>query len=411
LRLHWETGLPFYDFRGTNRIRHRHFVVKSSDVISLSVDAARRFHRRAAGLDAPHAGVGAAIAYHGYVQIDPINVCGRMHDLILRNRVADYAEGDLMRHVHGVGPRDNGDGTVLRAEGRVAFEHYLPGRGILVAHELGAWKYLREWMRGRERLSNPGSGRFDAEQRAVAKDLLAEMAGRGALSGDDFEDARRSKNDWGTHGSIAKGTLDKLFYHGRVLIARRNGNGARRVYDLPERLLPADVLKEREAGAEETARWLVMLKMRQHRLVALKRGEAALVEDAVCAVRVRREGVPVLHVLREDLGLLEESARGASGGGAPPLLLAPLDPLIYDRNVTRRLWGFDYTWEVYTPPAKRVRGYYALPVLSGVEIVGHVDPKADRERGRLAVMGRSLRRGHKAGDALKGLARFLGLMA
>jgi uncharacterized protein YcaQ len=84
---------------------------------------------------------------------------------------------------------------------------------------------------------------------------------------------------------------------------------------------------------------------------------------------------------------------------APPaadaLLLAPLDPLIYDRKLTLRLWGFDYVWEVYTPPARRKRGYYALPVLAGTEIVGHVDPKADRERRRLVVVSREVRRGYK----------------
>jgi uncharacterized protein YcaQ len=62
---------------------------------------ARRFMRRALLLDTPVRDVGAALAHHGYVQIDPLNVCGRMHDLILRNRVAGYREGDLMRHVHG----------------------------------------------------------------------------------------------------------------------------------------------------------------------------------------------------------------------------------------------------------------------------------------------------------------------
>jgi uncharacterized protein len=92
-----------------------------------------------------------------------------------------------------------------------------------------------------------------------------------------------------------------------------------------------------------------------------------------------------------------------------PLLLAPLDPLIYDRRVTSALWNFDYIWEVYTPPHKRTRGYYALPVLSGDELVGHVDPKADTKAGKLEIISRSVRRGHPAAPAVKSLARFLGL--
>ena len=71
--------------------------------------------------------------------------------------------------------------------------------------------------------------------------------------------------------------------------------------------------------------------------------------------------------------------------------------------------GFDYTWEVYTKPEKRMRGYYALPILAGSSIVGHVDPKADRPGKTLEVMGSAVARGHKVAPALDALARFLGL--
>ena len=74
-----------------------------------------------------------------------------------------------------------------------------------------------------------------------------------------------------------------------------------------------------------------------------------------------------------------------------------------------RLWGFDYTWEVYTPPAKRKRGYYALPILAGTELVGHVDAKANRATRRLEIASRRVRRGHKVTAAVKELAGFLHL--
>lgn len=77
--------------------------------------------------------------------------------------------------------------------------------------------------------------------------------------------------------------------------------------------------------------------------------------------------------------------------------------------MTASLWDFDYTWEVYTPPAKRIRGYYALPVLAGTELVGHVDPKADRPQRKLIVTSRRLRPGHAAQPAVHTLARWLGL--
>ena len=125
---------------------------------------------------------------------------------------------------------------------------------------------------------------------------------------------------------------------------------------------------------------------------------------------VRIPECPLLYCLRDDVALFDPVNSATSAAPLPMHLLAPLDPLIYDRVVTSRLWGFDYTWEVYTPPHKRVRGYYALPVLAGHEIVGHIDPKADRAQRKLTVVSRRLRRGQSAAEAVRSLAEFLGLL-
>jgi hypothetical protein len=371
--------------------------------------AARRFARRALGLDTPHAGVAAALAHHGYIQIDPINVCGRMHDLILRNRVAGYREGDLMRHLHGTDAA-----APLAAEARTAFEHHMPGTHILVAFPLEAWPHLQAAMRARPRVTSAWSGRLTPRERDLAPRLLAEIAARGPLGSEDIADDRRAHRPvWGA-ASLVKSTLQKLFFHGRLLIAQRFNN--RRRYDLPERVLPAAVLAQPAApAAADTARWLALLKLRQRRLATLKRDELRLVADAVQPVKIADADGPPLFCLREDVPALlaisdPPTFNSQLSTAAPaPLLLAPLDPLIYDRRVTTALWDFDYTWEVYTPPAKRTRGYYALPVLAGTELVGHVDPKADREKRKLAVVSRRVRRGHAVAPAVRVLAEWLGL--
>lgn len=368
--------------------------------LTVSPPAARQFMRRALGLDIPHADVAAALAHHGYVQIDPINVCGRMHDLILRNRVAGYREGDLMRYLHG-------HAAPLPTAQRTAFEHHLPATGILVAFTLDAWPHLLAVMRARTRRAGAWSGRLSPRERELAARLLAEIGERGPLGSDAIIDERRARRVWGA-ATLVKSTLQKLFFHGRVLIARRD-NG-RRLYDLPERVLPAAVLAAREPAPAETARWEALLKLRQRRLVQLKKAELALVEDAVQPVKLAGIAGPTLYCLRHDAPILARLAELPDElTPAAPLLLAPLDPLLYDRRLTSALWNFDYTWEVYTPPAKRVRGYYALPVLAGTEIVGHIDPKADRGRRKLIIVSRSLRRGHRAADAIHTLARWLGL--
>ena len=365
-----------------------------SPTIHLSTLDARRFHRRALLLDSPVKDINRVLTHLGFVQIDPINVCGRMHDLILRNRVVGYRENDLLRHLHGAS-------VPLPSEQRTAFEHHLPNSNVLAALPLDAWPHLLSAMRHRSRRPGAWSGKLNSRQSRLATSILGELSARGPLCSDDLADDQREHHGWGSRATLAKTTLHKLFFHGQVLIAKRIGN--RRYYDLPERVLPPETFKRSEPSDAETKRWIVLLRLRQRRLTTLSTPEIRLVSDLVQHLEV--EGCPPLYCLREDLPLLETPAE------TPPriTLLAPLDPLIYDRRLTRRLWNYDYTWEVYTPPTKRMRGYYALPILTGVELVGHIDPKADRAQKKLKVMNRSVRRGHRAASAVRELAGFLGL--
>jgi uncharacterized protein YcaQ len=361
--------------------------------LPVTMDAARRFVRRALLLDAPAPDVAAALDYLGFVQIDPVNVCGRMHDLILRNRVTGYREGGLHAHIH--------------APERGGFEHYrLGGHGVLVAFPLEAWPFLTAGMLRRSRLRQAHSGRLTPREAALAEQILGEIAVRGPLTSDDIEHEGRARSAWGRQGRLVQHVLEKLFAHGRVLIAARRN--FRRVYDLAERVLPGAVLDLPSRAEAEVQVWVVLQRLRQRRLVGLNRRELSLVADHVQPVAV--DGLPTLYCLRPDAPLFD-AVMAEAPAAASPVLLAPLDPLIYDRRITRDLWGFDYTWEAYTPQAKRKRGHYALPVLAGTEIVGHVDPKADRRRGRLQIVSRRVRRGWKTAGAVKELAAFLGLRA
>jgi uncharacterized protein YcaQ len=189
-----------------------------------------------------------------------------------------------------------------------------------------------------------------------------------------------------------------------VLIAKRRG--FRRVYDLPERVLPARVLARPRPPPDQIARSLVLLRLRQRRLASLRKAELSLVGDHVRRVHV--DGCPPCFCLLRDAPALE-AARDTPPFDGPIRLLAPLDPLIYDRRLTAAIWGFEYTWEVYTPRSRRVRGYYALPVLAGERLVGHVEPRADRERGQVVMVSRRVERGVRVRGAVQELARFLGL--
>lgn len=310
-----------------------------------------------------------------------------MQDLILRNRVADYREESLFRTIH--------------APERPGFEHYLPSTGVLVAMPTTAWPYVEPILRGNRR-SEGHYGRMDPKQSRLAKRILDQIKSEGPLCSDDIDHKGTVKGAWGLPGRASKAALETLFRHGRVLI--RNRRNLRRIYDLPERVLPEEVLRAPKPTQRQRGRWDVLTLLRQRRLTRLRPKELALVQDLVQCFQV--EGCPPLYALREDLPLLDQADLTPDEA---PRLLAPLDPLIYDRRLISALWGFDYTWEVYTPAAKRVRGYYALPLLCGTRLVGHVDLKADRKAGKLNIVSRQVSGRRPYAPAVKELARFLKL--
>lgn len=379
----------------------------SPPTLQLSQADARRFLLQATGLVQPHANLATALKHHGFVQIDPLNICGRMHEHILRTRVQDYTHGDLHLHLYGVEDEAPSETRVLAASRRTAFEHFHPSRTVLAAFPLEAWPYLRAGMLRRTKTSGRWLGKLTASENRVAKRLLSEIETRGALSSVQIADSgprSHQSNGWG-NTRLVKIVLDKLFGHGRLLIARRQSG--RRVYDLPQRVLPAKTLARNLPDAEELARWTALLKLRQHRLIPLKRTELPHIEDKVLHIEV--PDCPPLYALRSDRKLLELGVESDVELRTEPRLIAPLDPLILDRTLLERLWNFDYTWEVYTPPAKRKRGYYALPLLAGDKLIGHADLKADRKAGKLRVVNRSCERGYRSAAAVAELARFLSL--
>lgn len=363
--------------------------------LKLNQPEARALARRAARLDWPRfPDVETALDYHGYIQLDPLNICGRIHDLILRNRVEGYREGELLQTLHGQ-LDTNG-----RPHPRAGFEHYIPGAGILAAWPLSAYPYIRAYL---ERIHPITTKRpLSSPESIVARKIMDEIAERGPLMSDDFAHEGRAQTAWGSYGRLTKIVLEKLFAAGQLLITERRG--FRRVYDLASRVMPApdvDCLP----SDRELHRWRALLRLRQRRVVTLRRSDIHELSERLQPIDI--EGKTRAYCMKEDLSLLEKPPILDTSG--PCELLAPLDPLIYDRNLTRALWNFDFTWEVYTPAEIRKRGYYSLPVLAGLEIVGDIEPKADRKARRLRIVSRRVKRGYSTALAVQQLAAFLGL--
>jgi uncharacterized protein len=357
---------------------------------TITSQTARRFMQCATGMGGAFTDVASALAHLGFVQLDPLNVCGRMHDHILRTRVQGYAEHDLTGFLH-------------RKTSRGAFEHHLPDSSNLAALPLDAWSHLQRTMQLRATTDSSWSGKLSSAEKRLAVNILARIKAEGRLSSQDIQSDRKAKTHAWDSTTLAKSALQKLFFHGRVLIAHRDGN--RRFYDLPERVLPSDVLNADIPTKEETIIWLARLKLRQRRLAVLKASEANTLGEEAVPVVVREYPKLRLHLLRSDLAWLDRLESTAAERNEP-VLIAPLDPIIYDRRITELVWGFHYRWEVYVPPAKRVRGYYALPLLHQHQLNGHADLKADRDGGKLLLLAHE---GKGVRKAAKSLAKFLAL--
>ncbi|MDX1932533.1 MAG: crosslink repair DNA glycosylase YcaQ family protein [Capsulimonadales bacterium] len=341
----------------------------SETVVSVTRDAARRFLVRAFALEGPPSlpNVAAALDALESVQEDSINICGRIHDLILRLRVRDYSPDAL-------------DEALYRSP-RQAFEYYFPNLHILPLRDL---PYFRRAMRQREQ-SEGHWRRLTEEERPVAERLLAHIAERGPLrTRSAAQDEGHTVSGWGTRTTVAARVIEKLWLHGKLGIARREN--FERYFDLWDRCYPGDDPTSLPTEEEEVT-YLTRKRLRTRRLFRLKPLDRNLLgAGAFAAITVEGDPRP-WHVLAEDLPLLLDCRSTPITGTCH--LLAPLDPLIYDRDRNRILWDFDYIWEVYTPVVKRKWGYYVLPILYGDKIVGRIDPKLDRRTGTLNIVSLS----------------------
>ncbi|MBC8140964.1 MAG: YcaQ family DNA glycosylase [Armatimonadetes bacterium] len=358
-------------------------------VLAVSRADARAFLLRAFALDGFQTlpTVADAVETLGFVQEDSINVCGRMHDLVLRNRVQHYRPADLSRYLYG--------------EPRRAFEYYLPNLCVL---PLADYPYFLPAMRSR-RDADGRYGKLSPEEEAAASVLLSAIDTSGAIFLRDTKgigDAHgHTVSGWGTRTRLLSFVADKLFWHGTLGISRRDG--FLRSFDRAENLFPAAVLNAPVLEGGEATRQLMRKKLQSRRLFRLRAVEkAALGENETMPVLIEGDPKP-WHILTDDLPLLTNPAPSA-----PPtlFLLAPLDPLVYDRARTRFLFDFDYTWEVYVPEAKRKWGYYVLPVLLGDRLVGRIEPRVDKT-GAVRVVSQSWESGFDAGAITDPLAERL----
>jgi uncharacterized protein YcaQ len=383
-------------------------VTRARDKLSLA--AARRIALAAQGFGAPKPPVagwsplGRTLGRLGLHQIDSVNVLVRAHYLPAFSRLGGYDRGLIDRAAWG-----------KRSERRL-FEYWAHEASLLplALHPLLRWRM--------ERAERGESGwkamrAFATSRRAEAEAILARIRADGAMAASDFEHGR-SGSGWWEWGET-KHALEWLFWAGHITTATRRGS-FERVYDLTERVIPKAILALPTPGAAEAQRALVEASARALGVATatdLRDYFRLAPEEARAAIAALVEEEILLPVAveswRQPTFVHAQARRPRRIRGQA--LLAPFDPLVWERARAERLFGFRYRIEIYTPAAKRVHGYYVLPFLLDEKLVARVDLKADRQRGVLVARGLHLEPGAPAetrerlAAELASMAQWLGL--
>lgn len=336
-------------------------------------------------------------------QIDSVNVLTRAHYLPAFSRLGRYDRADLDRLAWGT------------KRERKVFEYWAHEASLLPfdIYPLLRWRMAQA---DRGQAGWTGLQVYATERRAEAMALLDQIRGEGPLAASEFASHTRQSGWW--EWSDTKRALEWLFWAGHITTASRRGS-FERVYDLPERVIPAAVLHAAVPDEEAAHRGLIERAARAHGIATsteLRDYFRQPVQAARAAIDSLAEAgvlIPV-HVPGWGHAWLHRDAR-IPRTIAACALLAPFDPLIWERTRTERLHGFRYRIEIYVPAEKRVHGYYVLPFLLGDRLVGRVDLKADRQNRRLLVRSAHFEPdapGH-ARDALQAelatMAQWLGL--
>ncbi len=364
------------------------------------------------------AAVDATLRRLGAVQLDTVSVLARSHELVPYARLGAVGREAVETAYWGGGRGSEHPGETT------TFEYWSHAASILPVDEWPLFAFRRRAYARR------GFHWHKEPTKAIAQ-VRRQLAAEGPLTTGDLGGAKKTSDWW--DWSDGKVAIEWLLMLGEVVCVRRVG--WRRVYDLSERAIP-----EPHRTPQPGERWVdddgvvgpdddACLRSLLERSVRVMGVGTA--KDIVDVHRLNARGVRLAQLTdmleqMADVGAIRRvevagwtqpayADLGAlaaldtdSIGRSRTTLLSPFDSLVWHRERTERLFGFDYTMELYVPQDQRVHGYFTMPVLHGGRLVARVDPK--REKGVLHARQVTLETGRRGGvpaAAVTGVARAL----
>ena len=386
-------------------------------MLTITREQARQFILSKQGLLGRYRFAGKNGAYQyvrqaGCIQYDPVDVCGKNAELTLQSRVKGFTKQTLADLLY----RD-----------RRLVDYSDKELSIWPAED---WPYFSSY-REQSRLHGASfPGIPELEERAVAY-----IREHGPVSSDTlplegtifWHSSMHWSGNWHGQSQAARSVLEQLYTDGTLIIHHKSGS--RKFYDLADRHLSPALLAAPNPCPDEASfiQWRVRRRVGAVGLLWNRRSDAWLGvamngeqrDQAFEALEQAGSIVPVqaaeirspLYMLTDDLPLMEAVMAGAADRKPRLEFLAPLDPMLWDRKLIEALWDYQYSWEIYTPAAKRKYGYYVLPMLFGERFVGRIEAAADRKTAALTVKNiwyeDGVRQTKKMASALDGAVRRL----
>lgn len=308
----------------------------------------------------------------GLFQIDSVSVVVRAHYMPLFSRLGPYPLALLDNAASG--------------RKRSLFEYWAHEASFLPVETYPLMRWRMERAARHEEIYG-GLAKWARANTGLIGDIYKEVATRGPVTASDIDGAKGSGGWWGW--SDEKHAFEWLFWAGRITTAWRRG--FERVYDLPERVLPASVVNAPVPAAADAQRDLLRIAARAHGVATAPclrdyfRLSQSDVKGRIEELVEAGELLPVRVQGWNRQAYLHAGARIPRKVEARALL-APFDPLVFERSRTEALFNFRYRIEIYTPAPKRQYGYYVMPFLLGDRLVARVDLKADRPMGVLRAL-------------------------